>query len=563
MANPHISRTVRLLGIKIIRLNLILIGLLAIYLLIVIPLDHPKPADMSSLELERLEIRPGLYTIGNNWCRKTQSGTWEIYVEGNAFERGVIYGKLLSESIQHQEDIFVSRLEKMLPSSIKRFALKLAVGWFNRDLDKEIPEEFQEEILGISYAFSDAHDNIAPKYQRILNYHAAHDIGHALNDYSLVGCTSYAVNKENAADSKLLIGRNFDFSMGDKFSREKVISIFNPSEGYGFVFVSWAGFVGVVSGMNENGLTVTINAAQSVVPTSAKTPISILAREILQYASTLEEAIAIAGKREVFVSEGIMVGSSIENKAISIEKTPEGMAIYDSQSSILTCSNHYQSDEFANSESNLNNIKQSDSKYRLDRLNELIGERRALTVEDAASILRNRRGLGGKFIGLGNPKSINQLLAHHSVIFKPEAKLMWISSYPYQLGAYICYDLNLIFGSGLPTPDKQYTVDSLKIRADTFLRSTSFKDFNIFRERKETLLEYVNLGGDLSLSENEILELVKLNPESYESYLLIGQYFIKENNTVFASSFLEVALSKELPSLKVREKIKKMLNELE
>ena len=165
-------------------------------------------------------------------------------------------------------------------------------------LDQNVTEEYKEEIYGISQSASDKYDYIGTNYQRILNYHAAHDIGHALQSMALVGCTSFGTWDAQSKDSEMIIGRNFDFYVGDKFAQDKIVAFFNPSEGYKFMTVTWGGFIGAVSGMNEKGLTVTINADKTKIPTASATPVSLVAREILQYAKNISEALSDCSEKE-------------------------------------------------------------------------------------------------------------------------------------------------------------------------------------------------------------------------------------------------------------------------
>ena len=179
----------------------------------------------------------------------------------------------------------------------------------------------------------------------------------------------------------------------------------------------------------------------------AKTPISILAREILQYASNFEQAIEIAKKREVFVAESIMVGSAEDGSAILIEVSPKKFDVFkvENTAELLVCSNHFQSKLYETDKRNLNAIQNSHSQYRFDRMNELVEKNPPITPKMAAEFLRNQNGLKGQNIGMGNEKSINQLLSHHGVIFQPEDRLMWVSANPFQLGAFVAYDLDEVF----------------------------------------------------------------------------------------------------------------------
>src|SRR5690606_20508039 len=130
---------------------------------------------------------------------------------------------------------------------------------YNRQLYQHVTNEYKTEIYGVSRYASDGFDFVAPKYLRTLYLHGAHDIGHALTDLSLVGCTSFAVWGDKTDDGSLLIGRNLDFYAGDKFAEDKIVYFMRPEKGHPFMSVSWPGMSGVVSGMNLEGLTVTIN----------------------------------------------------------------------------------------------------------------------------------------------------------------------------------------------------------------------------------------------------------------------------------------------------------------
>ena len=50
-----------------------------------------------------------------------------------------------------------------------------------------------------------------------------------------------------------------------------------------------------------------------------------------------------------------------------------------------------------------------------------------------------------KDLGMGNQLSVNQLIAHHSIVFKPTQQLVWVSTAPYQLGKFVAYDLKKVF----------------------------------------------------------------------------------------------------------------------
>src|SRR6187402_2819787 len=97
------------IAIWFVSLLILVVVVLMVYVRIVSRTDPPKPASLAILDATVNQIDTGLFTIGNNWFRKSESGLYELYVEGEPFERGAANGKLTRALIEHQEEVFTEQ----------------------------------------------------------------------------------------------------------------------------------------------------------------------------------------------------------------------------------------------------------------------------------------------------------------------------------------------------------------------------------------------------------------------------------------------------------------------
>ena len=172
-------------------------------------------------------------------------------------------------------------------------------------------------------------------------------------------------------------------------------------------------------------------------------------------------------------------------------------------------------------------------------------------MADVASILRNQLGLEDKDIGVGNEKAINQLVAHHSVIFQPKKKLVWVSTAPWQLGKYVCYDLNKVFSESMTSNHEIY--DSTKtISTDSFLNTKAYKDYVKFARYRFPFTPRTGMNPD---------SVVKWNPNSYHAYLLAGDFCFDKKEYQKAIDFYNEGLKKEIATVQEKEHIEKKLKE--
>src|SRR5215470_7028160 len=361
----------------------------------------PLPADVSIMQAKP-EVRGGKTWLGQSWVTQRE-GLPVIRLKGSAFEIGFASGKLLEKQMHTLEDEFLVMIRGYVPQAWKMAALRSYIAFRNRRLSEYVALDYRQQIFGTTLGCSDTHPELGDYYDRLLNYHAAHDISYMMIDNPLVskaGCTSFGAWGGATENGHLITGRNFDWEAADVFSRDRVVILCEPDGGIPFVSLAWGCMAGVVSGMNRAGVSVTLNGAPSSLPADTATPAAMLARHVLQRAHNLTEALDIIRSNRVFVSTLWLVGSRTDGKFIVVEKTPDITNVREPDGDSIVSANHFQTDKLRDNQRNQRYIAEATSVPRYERMSELVQNNRgSINPTRAAEMLRDRRLPGGKFVG--------------------------------------------------------------------------------------------------------------------------------------------------------------------
>src|ERR1051325_8081981 len=299
------------------------------------------PANASILQLKTQE-HDGKVWLGQSWVGRRE-GLLTVYLKGGPFELGYANGFLLQPQIHTLENEFIKMVHGYVPNEYALTVLKWYVIYRNRHLSDYIPSDYRREIFGATVGCPDTHPEIGPYYNRVLNYHAAHDVSYMMIDNPLVskaGCTGFGAWGAATENGHLITGRNFDWEAAEVFSTNRIVEMCEPDDGIPFISLSWAGMAGVVSGMNRAGISVTVNGAPSSLPRETATPVAIVARDTLQHAHNLTETMEVLRGAKVFVSTLWLIGSKADGKFIVVEKTPEITQVRDPEAEWIVCANN-------------------------------------------------------------------------------------------------------------------------------------------------------------------------------------------------------------------------------
>ena len=103
--------------------------------------DRPNVSSIDSSIPEKVKVHDSTFFAGDNFLLKNKQGQWELYVEGNPLQIGMLTGSLTQELMQNQEAIFFNKVEEIVPSKLQQYFLRKFLAWYNRKMYLHIPEE--------------------------------------------------------------------------------------------------------------------------------------------------------------------------------------------------------------------------------------------------------------------------------------------------------------------------------------------------------------------------------------------------------------------------------------
>ena len=191
-----------------------------------------------------------------------------LHLKGSYYDMGKQHGTLMKDDI-----VKASTLIKAIGSYEwkEKYDLGIRDAW-NRT-SPFIPDKFKQEIKGMA-------DGTGLPEEEVQNFTIFPELFH---------CSGFAVWGKATADGSLLHGRVLDYMREAGLDKWALIIIEEPDGANAFVNVGYSGTIGSVTGMNMNHVAIGEMGGKGQGQWDGM-PMTLLVRECLESANTLEEA---------------------------------------------------------------------------------------------------------------------------------------------------------------------------------------------------------------------------------------------------------------------------------
>jgi hypothetical protein len=337
----------------------------------------------------------------------------------------------------------LGRFREQVPMRVARSLLLDLAQLRYRNVDQEMSPARLREIAAGSLGFQpDPYADMFPTFQRFVYLNALYDISLSFEGSPLIGCTSFAFGKEATTDDSGMLARAFDFEVDEIFDRRKAVFLVREDGKIPFASVAWPGLVGVVSGMNLEGVAVVVHGGRAGEPRDVGEPVVHSLRRVLSEARDSEQAARLLAERTPMVSH-IVIVTDASGRSVAIERAPGAVDSVRQLAPRAAVTNHFESN--LRDDPKNQRVREKTStlprRTRADELLRALPQQAPVTASMAAELLRDRKGSRGSELPLGDRRAINALIATHGVIMQTGQRVLWVSEAPHLLGQFRAFDL--------------------------------------------------------------------------------------------------------------------------
>ncbi len=377
----------------------------------------------------------------------------EVRLIGSPSQIGQAHARLLKAEMDRTETVVWSLFRQHVTSRLARALLLDMARLRYADLDTELSTDRRSEIAAQALSYQpDPFDSELPTYQRFVFLNALYDISLSFEQSPLIGCTTFTGKSESGGG---MLARAFDFEVHPIFDQEKIVFLVREDGKLPFASVAWAGLVGVVSGMNVEGLSVVVHGARAGEPGVVGEPVVHALRRVLSDARTTARAVELLSERPPLVSHLVILNDAGGDARV-VERVPGQPNVVRRLDGAACVTNHLEGPS-SRDPKNRRVRELTSTLPRRKRGDELTRAQHEapLTAQVAADWLRDRRLAGGTKLERGDRRAIDAGIATHAIIADSSARRLWVSEGPNLDGAFVAFDLAQLLADGyVPSPDE-------------------------------------------------------------------------------------------------------------
>lgn len=247
-----------------------------------IPAQQATPAPKSAV-CGRVDVHDGLRIL-HTWGTPRERG----------FAHGSLLGKDVAALVTKEFAARFGRKEGML--TMARSALPRLIAY---------PDAVRAEIEGLyEGVVQSGADRRIPQLERDFDLDDLL-VANALDVFGLMGCSGFTLHGEQVLGGGVLSARNFDWPYtGPHMIDGTIVLVQHQADGPSVASITWPGYVGVVTGINEDGLCAFLHVGTgkiTMTPEPESLPTAVAARGILEQgraadgAKVYEKALALLG----------------------------------------------------------------------------------------------------------------------------------------------------------------------------------------------------------------------------------------------------------------------------